>query len=88
MKPPCPESPDAILPGLAVEGPAELIGSSLFGTGGNLGFGRDGSHAEYLAVPAAVAVPIPAGISFEAAATLGLPFVTAYSALVSAAGLR
>jgi NADPH:quinone reductase-like Zn-dependent oxidoreductase len=65
----------------------DLPGASVFGTGGNLGFGRDGSHAEYVVVPAAVAVPIPKGISFEIAATLGLPFITAYAALVSAAGL-
>ena len=50
--------------------------------------GRDGSHAEYVAVPVAVAAPMPKGISFEIAATLGLPFITAYAALVSAAGLR
>ena len=32
-------------------GPDELLGRSVFGSGGNLGFGRDGSHAEYVAVP-------------------------------------
>jgi NADPH2:quinone reductase len=88
MRPPCPERPAVTLPGWSLKAPPELVGSSVFGTGGNLGFGRDGSHAEYVAVPAAVAVPIPKGISFECAATLGLPFITAYAALVSAAGLR
>jgi len=83
-----PRTPGRDFAGVVVEGPPELIGSSVFGTGGNLGFGRDGSHAEYLAVPQSVAVPLPNGIPFESAATLGLPFITAYSALVSAAGLR
>ncbi len=83
-----PRTPGRDFAGVVVEGPAALIGTSVFGTGGNLGFGRDGSHAEYIAVPAAVAVPLAKGVSFEAAATLGLPFITAYSALVSAAGLR
>ena len=83
-----PRTPGRDFAGVVVEGPPALIGSSVFGTGGNLGFGRDGSHAEYVAVPAAVAVPISKGISFEGAATLGLPFITAYAALVSAAGLR
>ena len=83
-----PRTPGRDFAGVIVEGPPSLIGSPVFGTGSNLGFSRDGSHAEYLAVPRAVAVPIPNGISFESAATLGLPFITAYSALVSAAGLR
>jgi NADPH:quinone reductase-like Zn-dependent oxidoreductase len=83
-----PRTPGRDFAGLVVEGPAELIGESVFGTGGTLGFARDGSHAEYLAVPAAVAVPIPRGVSFTNAATIGLPFITAYAALVSAAGLR
>jgi NADPH:quinone reductase-like Zn-dependent oxidoreductase len=83
-----PRTPGRDFAGVVVEGPAAMIGSSVFGTGGNLGFGRDGSHAEYIAVPAAVAVPMPKGITFESAATLGLPFITAYAALVSAAGLR
>jgi NADPH:quinone reductase-like Zn-dependent oxidoreductase len=83
-----PRTPGRDFAGVVVEGPAELIGISVFGTGGNLGFGRDGSHAEYIAVPAAVAVPVPKGVSFERASTLGLPFITAYSALVSAAELR
>ena len=36
----------------------------------------------------AVAVPLPKGVSFERGAVLGIPFITAYTALVSAAGLR
>jgi NADPH:quinone reductase-like Zn-dependent oxidoreductase len=83
-----PRTPGRDFAGVVVEGPAELIGSAVFGTGGNLGFGRDGSHAEFVAVPAAVAVAMPKALSFEMAATLGLPFITAYSALVSAAQLR
>lgn len=83
-----PRTPGRDFAGVVIEGPGELIGTSVFGTGGNLGFGRDGSHAEFMAVPALVAVPMPKGISFEIAATFGLPFITAYAALVSAAGLR
>jgi NADPH:quinone reductase-like Zn-dependent oxidoreductase len=83
-----PRIPGRDFAGVVVEGPAELTGTSVFGTGGNLGFGRDGSHAEFVAVPASVAVPMPPGLSFPSAATLGLPFITAYAALISAAGLR
>ncbi len=35
-----------------------------------IGFERDGGHAEYVAVPAANLVPLPAGLSFEEAAIL------------------
>jgi NADPH2:quinone reductase len=83
-----PRTPGRDFAGVVVEGPAEMIGASVFGTGGNLGFVRDGSHAEFVAVPAAVAVAMPKGVSFESVAVLGLPFMTAYSALVSAAGLQ
>jgi NADPH:quinone reductase-like Zn-dependent oxidoreductase len=83
-----PRIPGRDFAGVVVEGPAPFVGSHVFGTGGILGFGRDGSHAEYIAVPASIAVPIPRGLGFEVAATLGLPFITAYAALISAAGLR
>jgi NADPH2:quinone reductase len=83
-----PRTPGRDFAGVVAEGPAELLGKPVFGTGGDLGFGRDGSHAELVAVPAALAVPMPPGLSFASAATLGLPFITAYAALVSAAGLR
>jgi len=81
-----PRTPGRDFAGVVVEGP--MVGASVFGTGGNLGFGRDGSHAEFIAVPASVAVPMPKGVSFDVAATLGLPFITAYSAIITAAGLR
>jgi hypothetical protein len=34
-----------------VQGPGEVLGQSVFGSAGNLGFGRDGSHAEFVALP-------------------------------------
>jgi NADPH2:quinone reductase len=82
-----PRTPGRDFAGVVADGPPELRGSSVFGTGANLGFSRDGSHAEFIVVPAAVAAPLPKGLPFESAATLGLPFITAWSALVSAAKL-
>ena len=43
------------------QGPADLIGRPGFGTGGDLGFLRDGSHAEYLIVPVEAVVPALTG---------------------------
>jgi len=34
-----------------VEGAAELIGTEVWGMGGDLGISRDGTHAEYVAIP-------------------------------------
>jgi len=43
-----PRIPGRDFAGLVVAGPAELVGQSVYGSGGNLGFGRDGSHAGLL----------------------------------------
>ncbi len=68
--------------GTVVEGPAELIGTICWGTGsGDLGFGRDGSHAERLVVPVAALVPRPAAWTAVEAGAAGLSY------LVSADGL-
>jgi NADPH:quinone reductase len=83
-----PRTPGRDFAGVVIEGPGRIVGTSVFGTGGDLGFGRDGSHAEYLLAPASVAAPMPAGMSFADAAVLGLPYITAHSALVGAARLE
>jgi NADPH:quinone reductase len=58
----------------------ERAGQAVFGSGGNLGCGRDGSHAEYVAVPASAVLPLPRNLSFEQAAGIGIPYVTAWAA--------
>jgi NADPH:quinone reductase len=40
-----------------------------------------GTAAEYIALPARQAAPLPAGVSFEAGACLGIPALTAYHAV-------
>ncbi|HEY5229139.1 MAG TPA: zinc-binding alcohol dehydrogenase family protein, partial [Opitutaceae bacterium] len=83
-----PRTPGRDFAGTVVEGPEGLIGKSVFGSGGNLGFGRDGSHAEFLAVPAGAVLPLPRNASFEQGAGIGVAYMTAWAALVGAAGLR
>ena len=83
-----PRTPGRDFAGVIAEGPAELVGQSVFGTGGNLGFGRDGSHAEFVAVPREAALPMPKGLSFEQAAAVGLAYMTAWEALVKGARLE
>jgi NADPH2:quinone reductase len=54
-----PRIPGRDFAGMIMKGPDQLLGQSVFGSGGNLGFGRDGSHAEYLTIPATAVLPLP-----------------------------
>jgi len=75
--------------GTVVEGPEELLGTEVWGTGGgDLGFTRDGSHAQYILVPREAAVPKPSGLSTEEAGAAGLAYFTAGTALLNLGGLR
>lgn len=82
--------PNAILPriigrdfaGTVAQGPPELIGGKVWGTGGDLGITRNGTHAEYLSLPRHAVARRPNNLSIEQAATVGVPFITAFSALV------
>jgi NADPH2:quinone reductase len=64
------------------------VGMEVFGSGGTLGFARDGSHAEYVEVPAEVVQPKPRALTFEQAAIVGIPDLTAWRAIVDAASLK
>jgi NADPH:quinone reductase-like Zn-dependent oxidoreductase len=73
-----PRVPGRDFAGVVETGPDELVGTRVWGAGsGDLGFTRDGSHAEYLAVPAQAAVAMPAGWTFAQAAASGLAYATA-----------
>ncbi|AGA27996.1 quinone oxidoreductase family protein [Singulisphaera acidiphila] len=83
-----PRTPGRDFAGMVEDGPPEWVGREVFGTGGDLGFRRDGSHAEYLVVPAEAVLVRPDGLAPEAAAALGLAYMTAWAAVIDAAGLR
>lgn len=83
-----PRTPGRDFAGIVVEGPAALMGKSVFGSGGDLGFKRDGSHAEFVVVPANAALPMPKGFSFEQSAAVGVAYMTAWAALITAAQLQ
>jgi NADPH2:quinone reductase len=74
--------------GVVAEGPAEWMGAEVWGTGGRLGFTADGTHAEFVMVPATSLRRKPNNLSFEQAAASGIGFVTAWTSLIDAAGLR
>jgi NADPH:quinone reductase-like Zn-dependent oxidoreductase len=83
-----PRTPGRDFAGVVEEGPKDLVGRAVFGTGGDLGFLRDGSHAEYLVVPAEALVSRPDRLSAEQAAAFGLAYMTAWAALIDVARLE
>ncbi len=83
-----PRGPGRDFAGVVVEGPPNLRGEEVWGTGGDVGFTRDGSHAEFIAIPADAAIAKPANLTFEEAACAGLNFVTAYEGLVTRAKIK
>src|SRR5215213_6728135 len=83
-----PRIPGRDFAGVVVEGPQELLGTEVWGTGGgDLGFIRDGSHARYLAVPGNAVAPKSTTLSLEEAAASGLAYVTAGSAVIQLGNL-
>src|SRR4029077_16768932 len=81
-----PRTPGRDFSGRVIDGPREWIGKSLFGTSGDLGIRRDGTHATHLVVEAAALVEKPAAISMDEAAGIGVPFVTAIEGFRRAGG--
>jgi NADPH:quinone reductase-like Zn-dependent oxidoreductase len=53
-----------------------------------VGENRDGTYAEYVAVPAHIVLPIPDPMSFEEAAAAPLVFITAWSMMVGKGNIR
>jgi NADPH2:quinone reductase len=72
-----PRTPGRDFAGIVREGPREWIGREVFGSSGDLGIRRDGTHASHLVVEAAALVAKPARITLGEAAGIGVPFVTA-----------
>jgi NADPH:quinone reductase len=76
-----PRTPGRDFAGVVVDGPAEMIGEEVWGTGKEFGFTRDGSHAERIAVPVDGIAPKPSLLTFAQAASCGVPYTTAWDAL-------
>jgi NADPH:quinone reductase len=72
-----PRTPGRDYAGFVIDGPVDWIGREVFGSSGDLGIRRDGSHATHLAVEIEAVVEKPRNLSWEEAAGIGVPFVTA-----------
>src|SRR5882672_1341189 len=76
-----PRTPGRDYAGVVIDGPSGWIGRGVFGSSGDLGIRRDGTHATHLAVEADAVVEKPKSLSWDEAAGIGVPFVTAMEGL-------
>lgn len=77
-----PRTPGRDFAGVVVEASSEeWAGRAVFGSGGELGFTRDGAHSELIYVPETALCPKPDNMSFEEAGCVGAPYVTAWLAI-------
>jgi len=83
-----PRVPGRDFAGIVVEGPEAWKGKAVFGSGGDLGFGRDGTHAEFVSVPVTALNLLPKNLTFERAAAMGVAYMTAWAAVVSTAKIQ
>jgi NADPH2:quinone reductase len=73
-----PRTPGRDFAGVVVAGPTEWVGREVYGSGGDIGITRDGSHARFLLLPVEALRARPRSISMDEAGAVGVPFVTAY----------
>jgi NADPH2:quinone reductase len=77
-----PRTPGRDYAGIVVAGDAPE-GQEVWGSGPRFGIARDGAHARYIVASADWLSVKPACLSMQQAASVGVPFITAWSALVT-----
>ena len=87
FKSPLPRVPGRDYAGVVVGGDAEK-GLEVWGSGAGFGAVRDGAHTEYIILPKDSVAQKPPGLSMEQAAAVGVPYLTAWSALLVAANVQ
>jgi len=82
-----PRTPGRDFAGIAVKG-THHEGAEVWGSSGKLGIVNDGSHAEYVVVPAETLSLKPKSLSMAEAAAIGVPYITAWASVVNAAQIQ
>jgi NADPH:quinone reductase-like Zn-dependent oxidoreductase len=82
-----PRTPGRDFAGVVVKG-KQREGEEVWGSSPNLGIVHDGSHAEYVVVPAETLSTKPKPLTMEEAAAIGVPFITAWASIVNAAQIQ
>jgi NADPH:quinone reductase len=83
-----PRVPGRDFSGVVEDGPREWLGAAVWGTGGDIGFSEDGTHAERIAFPIAALSKKPANLEHNVAATVGVSFIIAWLGAIEYAALR
>jgi NADPH:quinone reductase len=83
-----PRIPGRDFSGVVEAGPSDWLGTEVWGTGGDVGFTRDGSHAGLIAVPELALARRPAALTHAQAACVGVAFVVGWMGLADYAGLQ
>jgi NADPH:quinone reductase len=83
-----PRTPGRDYAGIVRSGPAELMNKQVWGSGGELGISRNGTHARFLVVDSKHVREVPANLSLAEAGAVGVPFITAYEGLREAGSVR
>src|SRR5580692_3121934 len=76
-----PRIPGRDFAGVVEAGPAERVGAAVWGTGGDTGFTRNGTHTEMIAVPVASLRRKPEILSFDQAASVRVNYIAAWCGL-------
>ena len=82
-----PRVPGRDFSGVVVDGPQAWLGAEVWGTGGDIGFTRDGTHAEFIRLPLAALSRKPTTLSHAEASAIGVNFVVAWLGTVEYAHL-
>jgi NADPH:quinone reductase len=85
---PLPRVPGRDYSGIVVAGSDSWKGKEVWGSGPAFGVKRDGAHAQFVLVAVEGLSQKPARLSMIEAATVGVPYLAAWSSLVDAAGIR
>jgi NADPH2:quinone reductase len=78
-----PRIPGRDFSGVVVGGPKDWLGAEVWGTGGDVGFTIDGSHATHMAVPVSALTKKPSNLSHDEAASIGVNFIIAWLGTVT-----
>ena len=82
-----PRTPGRDFAGIVTKGKLHE-GEEAWGSSPTLGIVNDGSHAEYVVVPAETLSLKPKSLSMAQAAAIGVPYITAWASVVNAAQIK
>lgn len=83
-----PRTPGRDFSGVVVDGPQQWLGAEVWGTGGDIGFTRDGTHAQFIKIPLGALSRKPTTLSHAEASAIGVNFVVAWLGTVEYARLQ